>query len=398
MSELITTHPRTNARWQLLATASALVLMAYVTVPANADDSTRPQLWIELGGSFDHLQDTQEIYTPPFVALTPDGFTPPQNAERPPRYGFDESLSLTFQPKGSDWSFSAAIRYGRASSRKLVHHQTYPEAYQSYVKAIYTNNPVPITAIYYISPHAARFTDARAKQRESHAIVDFQVGKDVGLGLFGRNAMSSLDVGVRFAQFTSKSQVELKENPDWHFTAYNQTIVIPPNPKRGRPGRTLILHQVTQPFHSYAGNFEADRSFHGVGPSIAWQSSQPLIGDEEKGELAFDWGVNAALLFGRQRTRVEHQTTGQYNIGTRNSVRTNVYQTSATPPARSRTVTVPNLGGFAGISYRYTDVRFKLGYRADWFFNAVDGGINASQNEDRGFHGPYASISIGLGG
>jgi hypothetical protein len=398
MSELIITHPRTNARWQLLATASALVLMACASAPANAEGSNRPQLWIELGGSFDRLQNSQEIYTPSFVALTPPEFDQPQGAERPPRYGFDESLALTFQPKNSDWSFSAGIRYGRASSRKIVHHQSSPGPYVRYAKVMFTNTPVPTTTYIPVSPYAARFTDAKAKQSESHAVLDFQVGKDVGLGLFGRHANSSLEVGVRFAQFISKSDVELKENPDWHFSTFKQTVYFPPNPKRGKPGRTVINQFVNQPFHSYAGSFEANRSFHGVGPSIAWQSSQSLIGDEEKGELAFDWGVNAALLFGRQRTKVQHQTTGQYNIGTRNSVRTNVYQTSATPPARSRTVTVPNLGGFAGISYRYTDVRFKLGYRADWFFNAMDGGIDARQNEDRGFHGPYASISIGLGG
>jgi hypothetical protein len=216
--------------------------------------------------------------------------------------------------------------------------------------------------------------------------------------LFGRNATSSLEVGVRYAQFTSKSQVELKENPDWHFSPYTQTFYIPPNPRRNRPGRTIILQYVYQPFHSYEGSFRADRSFHGLGPSVSWQASLPFIGNEQNGELTFDWGVNAALLFGRQRTKTHHKETAQYEFGSFTPDRTTVYQTSVSPPARSRSVTVPNVGGFAGVSYRYPDFKFNVGYRLDWFFNAIDGGIDVHKREDRGFHGPFATVSIGLGG
>jgi hypothetical protein len=402
MSELIQKNDnRATVRWKLLTGASALVLTAYASsaVPANAEDSSRPQLWIDLGSQLNRLMDKQETYAPPFVDLTPPGFTPPQSAERPPRYGLDASLGLTFQPKGSDWSFSASIRYGRASSRKLTHHQSYPQAYSSFRKAVYTYGPPPVSAVFPVSPHAARFTDAKVKQSEGWSVLDFKVGKDVGLGLFGRNATSSVEAGVRFAQFTSKSQIALRENPDWQFSAYNATVFIPGNPNRHRPGRYIYLQYVYQPFHSYFGSLEADRSFHGVGPSISWKSSQPFVGNEERGELTFDWGVNAALLFGRQRTTVHHQTTGQYDTGHQfDPNRVTVYQTAATPPARSRSVTVPNVGGFAGISYRYVDFRFNAGYRVDWFFNAVDGGIDAHKSESRGFYGPYASISIGLGG
>jgi hypothetical protein len=39
-----------------------------------------------------------------------------------------------------------------------------------------------------------------------------------------------------------------------------------------------------------------------------------------------------------------------------------------------------------------------LGYRADFFFGAVDGGLGTSEKETRGFYGPFAKISVGLGG
>ena len=65
---------------------------------------------------------------------------------------------------------------------------------------------------------------------------------------------------------------------------------------------------------------------------------------------------------------------------------------------RSRSITVPNIGGFAGLSYRYDSAKLSFGYRADFFFGAMDGGIDTRKTYDRNFYGPYATLSIGLGG
>jgi hypothetical protein len=61
-------------------------------------------------------------------------------------------------------------------------------------------------------------------------------------------------------------------------------------------------------------------------------------------------------------------------------------------------VAVPNLGGFAGVSWRYQNAKVSFGYRADEFFGAMDGGLDKHKSENVGFFGPYANISIGLGG
>ena len=58
---------------------------------------------------------------------------------------------------------------------------------------------------------------------------------------------------------------------------------------------------------------------------------------------------------------------------------------------------MPNVGGSIGLTYQMEDVKVNFGYRVDMFFNAIDGGIDARKNENRGFMGPYASVSIGLG-
>lgn len=407
MSELIQKDDRVAIRWRLLTGVSALALTAFASPePVRADDTDRPTVWIELGGQLSRLQDGQQIYAPPFVALTPTDLEPPQKAERPPRYGLDESLKLTFQPDGSDWKFSAAIRYGRASSGKHVRQQTYPSAsYAGYRKfALYypTGYVRHGSQVLQPTPYVARFTDVTTKQQEGHLILDFQAGKDVGLGLFGRDATSSIGAGVRFAQFTSKSRATLQEDPDWAFKAAFYTT------SRSFYGyRTVASTKlVIQPYHMFSAHFEADRSFSGLGPSISWTSTVPFAGNTRDGALSLDWGVNAALLFGRQKAKMHRQTmalyheaavTGYFFHNTSLGTRVLVYDHHSSPE-RSRNVMVPNLGGFAGISFKYAAASVSFGYRADFFFGAIDGGIDSRKTYDRSFHGPFANISIGLGG
>lgn len=403
MSELIQKHDnRATIRWKLLTGASALALTAYVSsaVIAKADDASRPTLWIELGGQLDRLQDGQEIYAPPFVALTPAPFSPPQKAERPPLYGLDESAKISFQPDNSDWIFSASIHYGRAGSRKHVRQQSDPAYATGYVKFHRSSagHYFAHTNYYFSKPIADRFTDAVVKQSERHTIVDFQAGKDLGIGLFGHDASSSLNVGVRFAQFTSKSRVSLKEDPDWQFKSHLTTFSTAYDYNGYYYTRYLKRDVFHQPYHTFSGTFRAQRNFRGLGPSISWNSSLPFAGNSQDGELTLDWGVNAALLFGRQKVKAHHQTTARYSSGYYGGpVHVPVYNHN--PPSRisSRNITVPNVGAFAGISFDYSTAKVSFGYKADMFFNAIDGGIDTRKNENRAFYGPYASISIGLG-
>jgi hypothetical protein len=109
------------------------------------------------------------------------------------------------------------------------------------------------------------------------------------------------------------------------------------------------------------------------------------------------------VLFGKQKVRVQHQATGWYQTGgffdfSNIPPRQIVYQPGLVSLARKKSVTVPNIGGFAGISFKYDAAKVSFGYKADFFFGAIDGGIDARKTYDRNFYGPYASISIGLGG
>jgi hypothetical protein len=408
MSELIQKNESHDFRWQLLAGTSVLALIGYIAAApaAKAEDTDRPIVWIELGGQLSRWENSQEPYAPPFATLTPSNLSSPQNAEKPPRYGVDESAALKFQPTDSDWTFSASIRYGRSGNSKHARQQSNPAAASGYLifRNHFGSDYVHGTEPYHVTPIAAKFADVVAKQSESHAILDFMAGKDVGLGLFGHNASSTLNFGVRFAQFTSRSSVKLLENPDFHFKTqlYTFSTAYTFNGRYyGFYEKRLTQRQV---FHSFAGTFLANRSFTGLGPSISWDSSEPIVGNSERVELTFDWGANASLLFGRRKTKIHHQTTGRFYSATatafgssNRAIHPITYQRSA-DHIRSHGVIVPNVGGFAGFSVKYPNAKVSFGYKADFFFGAMDGGIDVRRTEDIGFHGPYASISIGLGG
>jgi len=373
MSELINSRDtRATIRWKLLTGASALALTAYVSSGGvtKAEDAARPILWFELGGQFDVLTAPAEIWTP---ANLPPVIDHPVTGilSQKPRIGYDMNGAVTFQPEGSDWSLSAAIQFGKAKrGPRFAHDQTY-------------QTKVCLGNYHCLTTYA--FTSLHSVEETKHLILDFQAGKDVGLGLFGHHGDSTVKIGARYAQF--------RERADGMMTA-----------------ATGVPKKYNGPYTGYFLNayMHSQRSFTGIGPSIAWNGSVPIAGSLEDG-LAFDWGANAALLFGRQRTKVRTHTEdkeadGHITIYTPSHLayfyspqfadKSNVPHTFV----RNKRVTVPNLGGFAGLSYRLGgEAKIAIGYKADFFFGAIDGGIDTAKKENRGFYGPFASISIGIG-
>jgi iron complex outermembrane receptor protein len=389
MSELIDTQSTHAAiRWNLLATVSTIALLGMIAssrvARADENDADNPTVWIEFGGQVERATDAAQQFAPPFVLSTPrPAFETisPLDATRGPRYDIGGEDKITFQPRGTDWVFSAVVRYGRANGNKHAHQQTYPQSCLTSQYAVYHGHA---------PAYVAKFADAKARASGSSAVLDFQAGKDVGLGIFGHRGTSVLGFGVRFAQFSSKSSVMFKSDPDWHRVyVYNQYF------------HRSLFHG--QEYHSNIASFGAERNFRGVGPSIKWDASAPFVGSVQNGEITLDWGTNAALLFGRQHATTNHQTTAFYHsqrgagygyhaLGRR----VTLYQ-YATAHSRGKSVVVPNVGGFAGLSVRYAAAKLSLGYRADFFFGAMDGGLDMRKSGNVVFYGPFASISVGLG-
>ncbi|HEY4123025.1 MAG TPA: hypothetical protein VGM36_00340 [Rhizomicrobium sp.] len=385
MSELIETQSAKGAfRLQLLATVSALSLLV-VTGAAEASDADadRPTVWVELGGQLEAIGKTEDRFTAPFLAegVGKAPFLPrsPLDAEKPPRNAFGGEGKISFEPAGSDWVFSAAVRYGRSNGKKEINQQTVTPHLFS----------IPSFGFSELLSSVARFSQAEASYRESHLILDFQAGKDVGLGLFGRDSTSVVGAGVRFAQFTSGGTFGVHARPDPQY--YNKLV--------------LPKYQPVAKFHAYTFAGNSSRSFSGVGPALSWNASAAVAGTRDSAEFTLDWGVNGALLFGRQKAKVHHQSTMRYNrpvlYNNQQGYLTTHYGPAHLNPhdrQSNRSVVVPNLGGMAGFSLKFPNAKMSLGYRADFFFGAVDGGIDTRKSEDLFFHGPFASISIGLGG
>lgn len=379
MSELTNTN-RGKMHHGLLTTVSAAALICATGVSAADRHADRPTVWIELGAQLERIGAASDPFAPPFIVNNADSpaFTPqsPLTSQRSPRYSKGFEGKVTFQPDDSDWSFAASILYGRANGNKRIHEQT---------AGIH---PPPSAVVYgqtAFDPLAVKnFSDTRAKHSESHMVLDFQAGKDVGLGLFGRNGASTINAGVRFAQFSTRANVELKARPWIGF--HTTSVPLGSGNYFTFPGLKY--------WHTYGANFHKTASFHGIGPSLSWNSSATLVGNADDGEVSFDWGVNASVLFGRQKAIVDHSTSA-HNALVFQGLYTTIYAHNK-PTARSRSVTVPNIGGFAGLSVRYSAAKFSFGYRGDFFFGAMDSGIDTRHTTDRSFHGPFAAIAIGL--
>ncbi len=383
MSELVNSvHGGRTNRLQLLSTVSAAALIVSITPALASDDADRPTVWIEFGGQLERTTLSQATFTPPFFSdASPDVIAPMADAQTWPRYSVGGEGKLTFAPQGSTWSFSAAVRYGRSNATRHLHHETSHELHPS----TFLGRPGTGTGAFLFA-----FGDGQSQLGSSHTILDFHAGKDIGIGLFGSGSHSVVSAGLRYAQFGANSDVTLLARPVY------------------RSGPNVVVKYHVRTLHdryvqNNAAMLEADRSTHAVGPSVAWDVSIPIVGSEATSAIAVDWGANAALLFGRQRTRLRHQTGGAYysgNAAARSQTAGLVSRYAHGPydHDRNRTVTIPNVGGFAGVSFKYLDAKVSFGYRADFFFNAVDTGIDTEKSSTLGFYGPFATVSIGLGG
>ena len=354
MSELIVnTDNRATIRWKLLTGASALALTGYLTSAgmARAEDAARPVVWLEADGQFALQKVDNEEFLPAFVYTSPFDSALKIGQKKAPSV-WDEGAKISLEPSGSDWLMSFGIRYGKSSRHLARYQQT------AHVGGYYS--------LFYNA-----YQDSKGSSSEKHLLLDFKAGKDIGLGRFGHEGTSAISAGVRYAQFDSKSS----------FSAKSITALVPTS------------------YYIFHGSFEVQRSFRGIGPSLSWDASANIAGNSTDGSLTFDWGINGALLFGRQRVKGHHEKTAIFQPSSAYyyaSLKTTIYHT-AKSPLRSKSVTVPNLGAYAALSFRLTNAKVTLGYRYDRFFGAIDGGIDAAKKEDRAFYGPFASISIGIG-
>jgi hypothetical protein len=353
MSELTTIRAKTNHfRWHLLATASIVALMALGASQRAAEagdtflsDSDHPSFWIELGGDFQHIDGQTERWAPPGrVSFAGNGLDIRKN----PSGSFGIEGKASYQLKDSPWIVIAGARYGRAQRQDSFHTQRYT-AFPSHR--------------HYVSNY-----NATTRQTENHMVVDFQVGRDFGLGLQEKHGHVIIGAGVRIAQFNLDSTDFASSHP-------SSTSI---------GGFAAKIYGETRKFK---------RRTSAMGPTISLSATTPLISNDGGG-LMFDWGVNGAILFGRQKVMSQDMTHYQYHRG---QGLPEIDVSGSSSDFRAKSVIIPNVGAFAGISYHLPVAKLAIGYRADLYFDGIDGGVDARNRINRSFYGPFATVSIGFG-
>jgi hypothetical protein len=366
MNELKNTNAGATSRNACLLATSSLLVLGLLTAKANAESSSTPTVWIELGGQLEHLNGggprIQTVFDP---ALSEAGLLTPTSVQQSPHYSYGGELKVDVQPHGTKWSFEASVRYGRSNGAKHRYEQT--------------SSPIPYIGRegYYNLPSQLLTSDAQAKFAESHSILDFEAQRDVGLGLSQSNV--KIGFGVRMAQFSSKESMKAYAFP-------HHSITIP-----------TFLPLPHEHYVRYVASAEMTQNFHGVGPAITLSGRTPIGTISDGNEVIFDWGMNGSLLFGRQKRGGVQRT--HEKIVTFLPLRGKYLTSQITHDLdRTRSVVVPNVGGTAAVTLDFSTARITLGYRADFFFGATGAGLNSSKTYDRNFYGPFATISIGLGG
>ncbi len=323
MSELIAAREHANLRHALLGGASAFAMLMVVTGQALADDQNH--FTFELGGQYGiESGDSTDWFVPAGGEGGTLGGVTADTFRIKPSHSWNIDGAIKLRPADSDLIFRLGLQYGRtANKHKNVFLSYYPSYYGG--TAYYT---------------------AFVGHREEHTKVDFQVGKDFGLGMFGNNSGTSIfSVGIRYAQFNARTNIDFYTSTKYFATT---------------------------------GAARLTRSFVGVGPMISWEASAPISDDG----FAIDWGAEVAVLFGRQKTRLAVVYNDGYSYSTE----------------RHRNVTVPEVGGFMGLSWTCPDAPAKVtfGYKVDALFNLYDGGFQTARDSSRITHGPFLKVGVNV--
>ncbi|HSZ74759.1 MAG TPA: Lpg1974 family pore-forming outer membrane protein [Rhizomicrobium sp.] len=327
---------RADFRWRLLTTACAVALCASLPNRAQAGLGDIGQFSLSLSGMWDHPEGDPALWATEHYAdkAATDYTAPDGDFEISPRTSWDYGAQAAFEPAGTAWVFSGAFRYGRSRTSRAAVYETFPTHHAGDTSdAVHADADTPTTGSY----------SGTVSHNESHMFADFSIGRDFGLGLWDGQARSVFSLGARYARFTSHSDIGFK---------------------------TATEYKTTQ------GTRRLSSSFDGFGPRIAWDGSAPLLEDLC---LFIDAGADGAMLFGRQKASVDASYTGGGYVHTRH-----------------KAAIVKNFGGFAALSWKPFNLgaKMSIGYRADLFFHALDGGSAHTHEIDRSFYGPFASIGI----
>lgn len=299
-------------RRKLLGTASAVAALSAFQLPSQAlaadAGDTGWHLTLDVGGEYTINNGSKTAYYDvepnPLVGVASNGGT-----------GW---LDLNLETDG--WIFGLNYTAGKTGTKRSSFSTKY-NTYFSY------------------------FANGTVAHNEEHKMLDFTVGQDVGLGMFGVDGSSVLSLGVRWANFSATTSGSFNYGDKY-----------------------------------YSSHFEGElhRTFNGIGPVISWAASTPLGGSGS--HFSIDWGVSAAVLFGPRKF------WGVPNIS-----------------LRQRNASVPQAAGYLGVGWHPDDtpVTFRLGYAIQNTWGVFDANVDVDgdevvRNADRLEQGPYLDLTLQL--
>ncbi|MBI1260336.1 MAG: hypothetical protein GC184_01290 [Rhizobiales bacterium] len=281
-----------------------------------AGEQGRPVWSLELQGQYmiDASGDAESFVQSPLSQIT--------DRQIAPRNGYQGSAKATYQPPLSPFSYAMAMRIGRGHQAAKTFSDTHPTTFSTF------NQNVDAT------------------ERSTHFVVDFEVGKDIGIGLFG-SGTTTLGGGLRYAHFDSETRGTF----------------------------------ATSEKYTNAGSFNLSRYSDLAGPRFFARSTSPFNG--MMGREGFSLGLSAGVgvLFGEQSAENDVTVTSGSIVSHR-------------PFSRSKHVAVPVLDGSAQLNWDMPHAPLKLmaGYRYDAAYGAVDAGYLDADRQNSVQHGPFLGI------
>ncbi len=347
-------------------------------------------LTVEVGGQVERSDAPYEPPAPDIAAAFSDTLLPKDLFNRDLDTGDSRSLKLTWRPQGSPWSVSAGLRYGKTNN-DTAHFQAEEEGDGGCAFGGPYAYLCPIYEYYYgFSPYfySTTWADASVRSAEEHTIVDFAVGRDVGLGGVSKSTVSA---ALRYGEFKSDSKGEFRGVPSWYV------------PDGWLPFAGPAKYPATGDF--YAADIREHREFKGVGPVISWDAAKSLWESDRAGHVDVDWSIGAGVLFGKQKTQVTGTQAHAQFVGDYVQFRyasPNDFDDPAVTPLgiepRSKSVSVPVVDVSLGLSYEVQRIKLSTGYRWERYYDALDGGYSETKKYDRTIDGPYFRLSVGFGG
>jgi len=344
---------------------------------ANPDHTGPYPLTVELTGAVIRQDAPYSPVLPPIAQQFDTALSPANLQNRGLDWGDGREIKLTYQPGGT-WSVSGSYRYGRSNSNvPLVHREEASGPPKCALPPPY--GPILCGKYPQLAMAGTNWSDSAARERETHEIADFTVGRDVGLGVIG-DSHSTVSAGLRYAQFRSTTWATMRGIPQWDVA--DGWVKYP------------------SPYQRIDASLQADRNFKGAGPTLSWDAAQRLWGNEKTGHFDIDWSLTGGVLIGKQKTGV----TGHYASGDFTQFHGRYWILAQLPEKpigvepRSKSVSVPMADVSLGLAYEVGRFKAGAGYRWERYFNLLDAGYAEHKSYDRTFDGPYFKIAVGFGG